>query len=412
MSAVVDLAVIGAGPAGLAAALMARQRGLSVTVVEARNRIGGRVVTAGFAGHAVDLGAHWLHAGPINPVVALARRQNIALRRAPLEMHLLHDGRPRMHAERLAYGAAFGRADAALSRARAEGSMDGGTDLPAAALLPFLGPWRRPVKAITGLVCGRPVSEISALDFASAEYADNLFAPGGFGGLIARLARDVVVQLGTAATQVDWSGPVLRVETSRGVIEAHSVIVTVPPLVLQNGAIRFTPALPEPTEAAIHGFRAAIYEHVVLRWPSAPFQGADRIATLTCSRLDGVGLLTRLDGTALHYLELDEPLSRALGRPRRLRAGIAVRELLGRHFGHRAISDLSVLHVSDWLADPFSRGSWSSVPPGLAHIRDDLAAPVAGRLAFAGEMTDHQQWGTVGAAWGAGERALGALGLS
>lgn len=408
MGAVADLLVIGAGPAGLAAALLARQLGLSATVIEARSRTGGRLVTRSFAGHPVDLGAHWLHAGPINPVVALARSLDIRLKRAPLESHLFDTGVRRPSAQLQAYGAAFGRADTRLSAPRAEG----GPDQPAAALLPFLGPWRRPVSAITGLVCGRRLGEISADDFASAEYADNLFAPGGFGALISQLGRNVPVCLGTAATCIDWSGKVVRVETNNGLIEARAVIVTVPPLVLQQGAVRFTPALPERTQAAIHGFRAAVYEHVVLRWPSAPFHGADRIATLTGQRLDGLGLLTRLDGTAVHYLELDQPLSDAIGSPRGLKASLTLRELLRGHFGNRAIHDLAILHVTDWLADPHSRGSWSTVPPGLAHIRDDLAAPVAGRIIFAGEMTDHAQWGTVGAAWGAGERAVRALGFT
>lgn len=407
MSAVFDLAVIGAGPAGLSAGLAAQALGLKVTVIEARHRIGGRAVTQNFAGHPVDLGAHWLHAGPINPVVALARSKGIRLKRAPLESHLFRHGRRSAAAERQAYGSAFGRADAALSR----GSLSKRADQPASALLPVLGPWRGPVSAITALVCGRDLSEISARDFASSEYADNLFAPGGLGALIARLGRSVPARLGTAARHVDWSGKLVRIGTSGGTVEARAVIVTVPPLVLQRGAIRFTPALPRNVEAAIHGFQPAAYEHVLLRWPSAPFSGADRIASLTGHRLDGVGLLTRLDGTALHYLELDQPLSAMLREPRRLSAGFAVRDILRAQFGHRAIHDLAILHVSDWRGDPLSLSSWSTVPPGHAHIRDDMAEPVAGRLAFAGEMTDHDQWGTVGAAWTAGQRAVEALGL-
>ena len=47
--------------------------GLPVTVLEARDRMGGRTVTRRFKGHPLDLGAHWLHAGPINPLVKLGR---------------------------------------------------------------------------------------------------------------------------------------------------------------------------------------------------------------------------------------------------------------------------------------------------------------------------------------------------
>ncbi len=404
-----DLLVIGAGPAGLAAARAAMARGLSVHVLEARPRIGGRVVTTTFAGHPVDLGAHWLHAGPINPVVALARRAGWRLRTAPQARHLFVDGRPALRGAG-AYEAAFGRADAAIGRAGAAlaGAPDG-ADLPASRAMPFLGPWRRPVMAITGLVCGAPLADVSARDFASSEYADNLFAPGGFGALIARLGRGAPVTLGAAVSSIDWSGPGVRAVTPHGAVEAAKAIVTVPPVVLQQGALRFTPALPEGTGVAIAGFRPAVYEHAVLGWPDAPFEGADRIATLTGLRLPGVGMLTRLDGSALHYLELDQPVSGGLGEPRALRARLLVRDMLGRQFAARSLARLKVLHVTDWRSDPASLSSWSSVPPGLAHIRDALAEPVAGRLAFAGEMTDHDQWGTVGGAWAQGTLAVARL---
>ncbi|MFY9292663.1 MAG: FAD-dependent oxidoreductase, partial [Methylorubrum rhodinum] len=77
-----DVAVIGAGAAGIAAARLLIGRGLSVVVLEARDRVGGRAVTAALRGHPIDLGAHWLHAGPVNPLVALGHARGEPLRRA------------------------------------------------------------------------------------------------------------------------------------------------------------------------------------------------------------------------------------------------------------------------------------------------------------------------------------------
>ncbi len=62
-----DVVVIGAGAAGIAAARTLTDDGLAVAVLEARDRVGGRAVTVSLRGHPIDLGAHWLHAGPINP---------------------------------------------------------------------------------------------------------------------------------------------------------------------------------------------------------------------------------------------------------------------------------------------------------------------------------------------------------
>ncbi|MCX7339789.1 MAG: FAD-dependent oxidoreductase [Hyphomicrobiales bacterium] len=403
-----DLIIIGAGPAGLAAAHAARARGLSVRILEARTRVGGRVVTTLMGGHPVDLGAHWLHAGPINPVVALARSKGWRLKRAPVESHLFVDGRRHRPAQVAGYHAAFGRADRALAAMAGRPDIAADDDV-AAARLPPLGQWARPVGAITGLVCGRPLAEVSARDFASSEYADNLFAPEGFGTLLARLGRDLPVALDAPVTAIDWSGQTVRLTTRRGVAEAVKVLVTAPPVVLQGGAIRFTPPLPEATQAALAAFRPALYEHVLLRWPNAPFQGADRIATLTGRRLPGLGLLTRLDGTALHYLEFDAPLSQACGPDRTAKAAHLARTILAGQFGARALRGLAVLAATDWQSDPLACGSWSSVPPGHAAIRDVLAMPVAERLAFAGEATDHAQWGTVGGAWMQGTQAVGRL---
>lgn len=392
----IDVAIIGAGPAGIAAGRALLASGRSVLLIEARGRIGGRTLTLPFAGHPVDLGAHWLHAGPVNPVVRLARSLSWRLARAPQARHLFLEGRQARAAEDRAYEQAFARADRALTREA------GGAGDVAGKALPQLGPWRAPVVAITGLVCGRPLRDISHADFASAEYADNLFAPGGFGALVAWLGSGLPVRLGAPVSAVDWSGKGVSIETPAGRIAARACIITAPPLVLQRGAVRFSPALPLAMGEAIARFRPAIYEHVLLRWPGAPFRGRDRIATLTGRRLPGLGMLTCLDGTALHYLELDQPMTEGLGA--RGEAHLA-RDMLAGQFGHRAIRGLQVLHVTRWRTDPWSMSSWSCAPPGAAGIRDQLAEPVEGKLFFAGEATDHVQWGTVGGAWAQGERA-------
>jgi monoamine oxidase len=393
-----DVAIVGAGAAGIAAARRCLAAGLRVVLLEARPRVGGRAVTVPLKGHPVDLGAHWLHCGPINPLVRLGHRRGERLRRAPLVPHLFLRGRggPRDALDR-----AFARADRALTQAATAPQ-----DRSAASALPPLGRWAEPIATVHGLVSGRPLVEVSLKDFPSMEYADNRFVAGGLGAYVARLAAGLPVRLSTPVRAIDWSGPGVRLETEAGELRARGAIVTVPPLVLQAEGVRFTPALPGPTRDALDGFLAGTYEHVVLHWPNAPFRGADRLATLVGTRHRPPGMLTRIDGAPFHYFELDQPTALAHGAPDR--AARFARAVLAAHFGHRALGDLAVPAVTAWRSDPWSLSSWSVVPPGLFAIRDALKAPVGGRIWFAGEALSRAQWGTVGGAWEEGECAADA----
>jgi monoamine oxidase len=399
-----DVVVVGAGSAGIAAARRLMAAGLTVTVLEARRRIGGRTVTARFKGHPLDLGAHWLHAGPINPLVRLGRRRGEPLRRAPVEGHFFVRGRPGSRAQSAALDRAFAMADRAMTQA-----AKGREDQPAGRVLPPMGPQGRRVAAIHGLVSGRPLDEVSLHDFPSMEYADNLFIAGGLGAFVSRLGQSLPVRLGTAVHAIDWSGSGVRVESTAGTLEAKAVLVTTPMAVLQQDAIRFAPALPNGVQEAIHGFTQGVYEHVVLHWPDSPFRGADRLASLTGMHRDPPGLLTCIDGTPFHFFELDQPTAAALDRRDAHAPHRYAREVLAEQFGHRAIRNLSAVHATRWRHDPWSQASWAVVPPGLYAVRDTLKAPVGERIGFAGEALSRAQWGTAGGAWEEGERAAGEI---
>lgn len=395
-----DVAVIGAGSAGIAAARRLMARGLRVAVLEARDRVGGRAVTVQLKGHPVDLGAHWLHAGPVNPLVQLAHARGERLRRAPTEGHLFVRGRPGRRAERASLDRAFAVADQAMTLAARNGE-----DRAASKALPPMGPFGRRVESIHGLVSGRPLGEVSLHDFPSMEYSDNRFIAGGLGAYLARLAAGLPVGLGIPVTAVDWSGRGVRIETTAGTLAAEAVVLTVPMLVLQAGGIRFAPALPARTAEAIQGFTAGVYEHVVLHWPDAPFAGADRLASLLGGRREPPGLLTRIDGAPFHYFELDQPSAAALDGRDPLAPARFARAVLADHFGPRALSGLSAPLATAWRHDPWSGASWAVVPPGRAPARETLKDPVGERIWFAGEALSRAQWGTAGGAWEEGERA-------
>jgi monoamine oxidase len=405
---VADVLVIGAGAAGIGAARTLAARGVSVAVLEVRDRVGGRALTVALRGHALDLGAHWLHAGPINPLVTLGRTRGERLRRAPQESHVWVGRRPGRAAEIRANGRAFDRADRAMTR----GAAQPGPDRPAgSALPPGLGPWGARVAQVHSLVSGRPLNEVSLQDFPSLEYGDNYFLADGYGSYLARLADGLPVALATAVTRIDWSGGRVRATTAAGAEHAaRAVIVTVPMMVLREGPV-FSPPLPNAARAAIDGFTTGIYEHAVLHWPSSPFRGRDRLAAIHGGRHAPPGLLTRIDGTPFHYYELDLHEAAAIDAAGSGADGVRrhVRAVLAEHFGGARLRDLTIPAVSAWRHDRWSRGSWAVVPPGHAPARQVLRGAVADTVWFAGEALSREQWGTVGGAYEEGVRAAEAV---
>lgn len=404
-----DIVVIGAGAAGIAAARTLVAAGIAVAVLEARDRVGGRAWTVSLRGHPVDLGAHWLHAGPINSLVALGRIRGERLHRAPQDSHTWVSGRPARPSEARAGARAFERADQAMTG----GAGKAGEDRPAAKALPVgLGPWGARVAQVHGLVSGRPLGEVSLQDFPSMEYGDNFFIPRGYGNYLARLAAGLPIRLSAPVSRIDWSGQGVRVEIEGGeTLRARAAIVTVPMMVLRESPA-FSPPLPNTARTAINGFITGIYEHAVLHWPSSPFRGRDRLAGFHGGRRSPAGLLTRIDGTPFHFYELDAVEAAALdsagGDANAVRRH--VRAVLAEQVGGARLRDLTIPAVSAWRHDPYARGSWAVVPPGHAAARITLREGIGGKIWFAGEALSREQWGTVGGAFEQGIRAAKAAG--
>lgn len=399
-SADCDVAIVGAGAAGIGAARLLVARGMRTVVLEGRDVVGGRCVTATLRGHPIDLGAHWLHAGDLNPLVPLARLRGEPLRRAPAAGHVVRNGRFGDRAERRLHAQAFERADRAFTNAARAPE-----DRSIASAMPPLGRFGAPIAATMALISGRPLHEVSLQDFPSDEFGDNYFVRGGYGAYLRRLAIGLPIRLGCAVDRIAWRADGATLSGAFGSVTARAVVVTVPVPVLAAGAVRFEPPLPDPLVEAAGAFLPGTYEHVILNWPGSPFRGADRLAKLA-SPSGGLGLMTNIDGSPFHYLELDHAAARAMPGPH-ARARFA-RDLLRDAFGAAACRSASVLATTDWLGDPWSRASWAVVPTGRAAIRTQLAAP-AGPLRFAGEATSRHLWGTVGGAWQEGEKAAAAL---
>jgi monoamine oxidase len=210
-------------------------------------------------------------------------------------------------------------------------------------------------------------------------------------------------------------GPRLSLETPRGVISARAAIVCVPTAILAAGALRILPELPDKLAAA-EGLPLGLADKVFLKLlePDAfaveamVYGDSDRTATGSYHlRPLGRPIIEAFFGGA-HARELEAQGPGAA-------AAFAIEELVG-VYGSGLRDRVSVLAETAWSRDPWARGSYSHALPGRAGERTVLAAPVDGRLFFAGEACSPHAFSTAHGAWETGERAarevLAVLGTS
>jgi monoamine oxidase len=402
-----DVAIIGAGPAGLSAALALRDSGLSVIHVEARDRIGGRahsMQVGRWAG--VDVGAHWLHAKQANPLVKEARRLGIALNAAD-KWPILIDGDEILGTfgqQRL--WRAWRRIDKGIVRV-----AQANPAAPASLAVNHSDRWEILAGELHGShACGMPLELVSAQDFANALDSEDRFVEGGLGALVAAAGADATPELGVTVTRVALEAGGVGLDTTAGGIRAKTVLVTVPTTVLARGGIRFEPGLPDTHVEAFHDLPLGNYERLVFSLGDDPFaEELDRAVILLNDKNQSFYMMAGGGGRGLHFADFGGTEAREVAALGIDAMAEIVEDWLDLQVGSDAARSLKPHFASNWTGDPLTMGSWSVARPGRAEARQRLAVPVEGRIWFAGEATSLNQWGTVGGAWLEGQRAAGEI---
>jgi monoamine oxidase len=399
-----DVVVIGAGAAGVGAALALAKAGRRFVVLEARERVGGRTWTLDSGrGFPVDLGGEWLHSAPSNPLVPLARELGVAVDEYGQywadEWNRAKLGEATYREFRDVVEGLFAAAEALAAA--------GGPDVALGDLLAADDRWRPATEAVCSWITGGRLDQVSAVDLGSSEDPKvNWRLPGGYGALIGTLAEGLPLRLATPVTRVDWRGKTIAVETAAGRLTARSVIVTLPTNLIVRGAIDFAPALPAEKLQAAADLPLGANLKLFLAVEGQPF-GPPRDQQLP----------TRFDRAAASFLHVHP-----FGRPvvAAYFGGDLARELEAA--GLAAIADfaegeLAVTHgesirgyftavaASGWMADPLAGGAYSYARPGAASARAVLAAPLDDRLFFAGEATSPGDFATVHGAYMSGRAA-------
>jgi monoamine oxidase len=401
----VDVAIIGAGAAGLGAAHALKNSGLSFIVLEARDRVGGRGHTIMAAPDITfDLGCGWLHSANKNAFVKIAEELGFELNKT------LPPWRER------AYGNAFPpeeRADFIRSldevfqrmHDAARNAARSGHDAPADTCLEPGNRWNPMIDAISTYINGCELDQVSILDFDAYEDTNiNWRVRRGYGALMAAHGAPLPLAFNCAVTRIDHSAKRVRIETSLGALTADKVIVTIPTNLIADETIRFHPALPDKVDAAAH-LPLGLADKVMLALDHAeslPSEGNLRAATMRTEmgtyhlRPFGQPCIEGFFGGRF-ALALEDAGDGAI-------AAHSIDEIVS-FLGNDFRRKLKPLKESHWARDPFARGSYSHALPGHSGKRAVLAAPVDERLFFAGEATSPNFFSTAHGAHDSGERA-------
>ena len=405
MNEPVDVAVIGAGTAGIAAARTLLAAGRRVTVLEARDRVGGRAAVDTSLGVPADLGAAWLHFARKNPVADWARAYGFTIdeREPDWGSRGCIEGRRPSPAAIAGWEAAMKRYYGAIEAAAAAGR-----DVALAEVLPQ-DDYRARFDAVMTWAVGAESREISTVDLdAYDEGGPNWAVVEGLGAVVAHAARGLPIHTGAVVTCIDWRGASgVRIESTAGTLRADAAIVTVPTSALARGGLRFDPPLPEAHRSAIEDVPLGVVNKVFFRFDDAalPPEPLFTVGTDGTSRTAHHQLRPARQPLSMSFFGGD--LSRELEARGQL--GEFAREELRTMFGADFVARIRGELVTAWGADPFALGSYSVARPGRATQRGVLCSPVTPRLRFAGEACSRTHFGTVVGAWASGAHAAHAL---
>ncbi|WP_458042580.1 MULTISPECIES: flavin monoamine oxidase family protein [Bacteria] len=420
-----DTIVVGAGIAGLTAARLVTRAGRRVVILEARDRVGGRVHTDRSDGLITDLGASWIHGITDSPVAAAAQAFGMPMVEftvggyQPDSRPIAHygpDGRRLSDAAARDYVSDIHAVDATLVDVIAGSAPDASyRDVTEAALAQHGWNAERTQRVREYLEhraeeqYGAWIEDLAAhgLDDDSID-GDEVVFPQGYDTLATGLAEGLDVRLEHVVSCVEWSADGVVVTTDRGVFAARDAVVTVPVGVLQSEDFTIEPTLPEPVAGALGRLTMNAFEKVFLRFPTK-FWDED-VYAIRQQGPEGRWWHSWYDLTALH----GEPtlLTFAAGP-----AGIETRNWaterivesvlvqLRRLYGDR-VEQPTQVHITSWQDDPFARGSYAYMTLGsTTDDHDALATPIGGVLHLAGEATWTDDPATVTAAMYSGHRA-------
>lgn len=419
-----DTLIVGAGIAGLTAARILAGQGQRVVVLEARDRVGGRVWTSRSDGEIVDFGASWIHGVDGNPVADVARA--FGMRTVEFTVGSYQpDGRP------IAYYSPTGTrlSDEATQRfvsdiyvfneqfATTIAASEANTSFGEAVETTFTQlKWgddramrvREFLRHRTEEQLGVWLDDLDAhgLDDDAID-GDEVVFPDGYDELATHVAQGLDVRLEHVVTRVTWTPRGATAETGHGAFSADRIVVAVPIGVLKSPEFVIDPPLPEHHSQAVDRLEMNAFEKVFLRFPHKFWD--DDVYAIRQQGEAGRWWHSWYDVSDVHgsptlLTFAAGPCARGTREWSDEQIANSVLDALRGLFGDR-VSEPDRIHVTRWQDDPYSRGSYSYMTVGSDRKdHDDLSLPIEDVLYLSGEATWTDDPSTVTGALKSGHR--------
>jgi monoamine oxidase len=412
-----DVVIVGAGMAGLRAAQVLTAAGKSVVILEARDRIGGRVHTdrTGF-GIPIELGASWIHDSTTNPLTPIAKAAGVKTPASDYSERVWREGvlseEKKSDAANKAFLAQLDKATrsskdpaesirAALTRTVGTLSDDAREDFE----------WQLVTNVEYDF--GSDAEHISASRYndGSDKEEHNLIVVG-YDGVVAAVGKSAPVRTGETVTRIAQTAKGVEVHSTSGVFIGKRAIVTLSVGVLKAGSVEFSPALSEKKKEILGRLDMGVLSKTFLRFPKVfwPLESdfLGRISPLSdrgnwsewinIAKFIGTPVLAAFNG-GKHARSVEASSDQDIVRD----AMAALRTAFP-----DAPDPIGILQTK-WSQDPLALGSYSYLPVGsLADDRKNLGES-EGAISFAGEAcnVDHAQ--TAHGAYLSGEAAAKAI---
>jgi polyamine oxidase len=409
--------VVGAGLAGLSAARVLNAAGFDVIILEARERIGGRIWTDRSLGAPVNMGANWIHGTSGNPLTALCRAAGVA----GLELEGFGSTIVSADGSRLA-GSIIDRSIEVFQEIRRRVEREA---RPNEALLNVLS------RIAPDALCDPLLRHHMAVDMewdaggalarlGAAEWDHETAFPGpepmvvdGYDWLPAYLAKGLQTRLGTTVQSITMSDTDVVVQTATGRLEADACVCAIPLGVLRSGSVSFDPPLPHGVSTAIAQLGWGHVNAIAFRFADAMPADWPLATGYASGRSDRYPYFVNLDrlhsGSRVMVTyavgNFGEEIEGWSDEMIKGDVADAVRTV----FGDEAPA-IDELRASRWTRDPYARGSYSFASPEAG--KESFAAfSESGhpRLVLAGEHTHADRRGTAHGALLSGELAASRL---